>query len=131
MKYLYILLLFTSSISLSQETWDDFTGKEKAYLYHQTRRVEILKTELFHLFEFTDSIPYINDTLPDYSYVEKEIVQHPSLLKLHSAQMKRKSDGIVSDLAARYAIWELSQILQFRNSTAEEDKPLFEKLKVF
>ena len=131
MKYLYILLLFTSSISLSQETWDDFTGKEKAFLYHQTRRVEILKTELFHLFEFTDSIPYINDTLPDYSYVEKEIVQHPSLLKLHSAQMKRKSDGIVSDLAARYAIWELSQILQFRNSTAEEDKPLLEKLKVF
>lgn len=131
MKYLYILLLFISSVGLTQDNWDDFTGKERAFLYHQTRRVEILKTELFHLFEFTDSIPYINDTLPDYRYVENEIVQHPSLLKLHTDQMGRKSDGLVSDLAARYAIWELSQILQFRNSTAEEDKPLLEKLKIF
>ncbi|MBL4662058.1 MAG: hypothetical protein JKY22_00455, partial [Flavobacteriaceae bacterium] len=131
MKYLYILLLFVCSTGLSQETWDDFSGKERAFLYHQTRRVEILKLELFHLFEFTDSIPYINDTLPDYNYVEKQIVQHPSLLKLHSDQMIRKSDGLVSDLAARYAIWELSQILQYRNSTAEEDKPLLEKLTIF
>ncbi|NOQ75231.1 MAG: hypothetical protein GQ574_24680 [Crocinitomix sp.] len=131
MKYLYILLLFAGSTGLSQETWNDFTGKEKAFLYHQTRRVELLKLELFHLFEFTDSIPYINDTLPDYNYVEKQIVQHPSLLKLHADQMMRKSDGLVSDLATRYAIWELSQILQYRNSTAEEDKPLLEKLKTF
>ncbi|MFT5824300.1 MAG: hypothetical protein ACI8ZM_005567 [Crocinitomix sp.] len=131
MKYLYILLLFVGSTGLSQQSWDDFTGKERAFLYHQTRRVELLKLELFHLFEYSDSIPYINDTLPDYSYVERQIVAHPSLLKLHSDQMMRKSDGLVSDLAARYAIWELSQILQFRNSTAEEDMPLLEKLKTF
>ena len=62
MKYLYILLLFTSSISLSQETWDDFTGKEKAFLYHQTRRVEILKTELFHLFETHGICNSLTDT---------------------------------------------------------------------
>lgn len=131
MNYLYILLLFISTASFSQATWDDFTGKEKAFLYHQTRRVEILNTELFHLFDFTDSIPYINDTLPDYSYVEKQIVEHPSLLTFHSDQIKRKSDGLVSDLAARYAIWELSKVLQYRNSTAEEDKPLLEKLRIF
>ena len=131
MKYLYILLFFISLSSSGQSTWDDFTGKEKAFLYHQVRRVEILNVELFHLFEYTDSIPYINDTLPDYNYVEKQIVNHPSLLKLHSDQMKRKSDGLVSDLATRYAIWELSQILQFRNSTSEEDKPLLERLKTF
>ena len=131
MKQLYVLLLFFSISSISQESWGDFTGKEKAFLYHQARRVEILKPELFHLFEFTDSIPYINDTLPDFGYVEKQIVQDPSLLKLHSDQINRKSDGMISDLCVRYALWELDQILQYRNSTADEDKHLKEKLKVF
>lgn len=115
----------------SQTNWDDLTGSEKAFLYHTTRRTEILKSELFHLFEFTDSIPYINDTLPDYRYIEKEIVKNPLTLTLHSSDMRRKSDGVVADLAVRYALWELDQILHYRNSTAEEDKPLKEKLKNF
>lgn len=131
MKQVYFLLLLISTSVIGQETWDDLSGKEKAFFYHQSRRVEILKPELFHLFEFTDSIPYINDTLPDYGYVERQIVQHPSYLKLHTDQMSRKPDGLVNDLAVRYALWELDQILQYRNSTAEEDKPLKEKLKVF
>lgn len=131
MKYLYLILFFIGTSSFSQSDWDDFTGKEKAFLFHQARRVELLSSNVFHLFEFTDSIPYINDTLPDYRYVENEIVQHPALLKLHVDQFSRKSDGILSDLALRYSLWELGQVLQFRNSTAEEDKPLLEKLKRF
>ena len=131
MKQVYFLFLLISTSVIGQETWDDLSGKEKAFFYHQSRRVEILKPELFHLFEYTDSIPYINDTLPDYRYVESQIVQHPSYLKLHTDQMGRKPDGLVNDLAIRYALWELDQILQYRNSIAEEDKPLKEKLKIF
>lgn len=115
----------------SQDSWDDLTGKERAFLFDITRKVEVLKPELFHLFEFTDSIPYINDTLPDYNYVERQIVQQPDLLKFHESEIARKSPGVVADLAVRYAIWELGQVLQYRNSTDEKDEPLKEKLKIF
>lgn len=132
MKHIYILLFIcVPLISFSQENWEDFSGKQRAFLFDQVRKVNTLKTELLHLFEFADSIPYINDTLPDYSYVEKEIVNSPDLLLLHRDQMKRKSPGIVADLAVRYALWELGQVLQYRNSTDDKNKPLKEKLKIF
>lgn len=131
MKYISVLFLITGLTGYSQDGWDDFTGNERAFFYHQARKVEVLNESIFHLFEFTDSIPYINDTLPDYSYVEREIAQHPSYLKLHADQINRKSDGVWADLAVRYALWELDCVLQFRNSTAAEDLPLKERLKVF
>ncbi|MCC7454996.1 MAG: hypothetical protein IT222_12575, partial [Crocinitomix sp.] len=118
-------------MAFSQTSWNDLSGRERAFLFHQARRVDILKPELFHLFEYTDSIPFINDTLPDYTYVEKQIVASPDLLVLHKDEFARKSIGVVNDLCVRFAIWELDQMLQFRNSTAEEDKPLLEKLKRF
>ncbi len=131
MKHIYVVLFFLSVTAFGQENWEDFSGKEKAFFYHTARRIEPLKTELFHLFEFRDSIPYINDTLPDYSYIEREVVKNPFVLDLFMDQLDRKSDGLVANLALRYALWELGQVLQYRNSTAEEDKSLKEKLKRF
>lgn len=131
MKYILLFINFSVLTVFSQSSIDDLTGKEKAFLYHQTRKVSVLKQELFHLFEFTDSIPYITDTLPDYSYIEKEIVKNPDLLKIHQSQMERKADGLVYDLATRFALWELDQVLHYRNSTAKEDAHLKEDLKVF
>jgi len=132
MNYFYSFCFFLiSTTSFSQQTWDDFSGEERAFFYHVCRRVEILKPELFHLFEFTDSIPWVNDTLPDYPYVEKKIVQHPEKLILHTDEMARKSNGLVSDLATAYALWELDKVLHFRASVDEKDKPLKEKLKIF
>ena len=128
--YSFCLLIFTST-SFAQQTWDDFSGEERAFFYHVCRRVEILKPELFHLFEFTDSIPWVNDTLPDYPYVEKKIVQYPEKLILHTEEMARKSNGLVSDLATAFALWELDKVLHFRASVDEKDKPLKEKLKIF
>jgi hypothetical protein len=131
MKHAYLIIFFISNLAFSQTSWNDLSGKERAFLFHQARRVDILKPELFHLFEYTDSIPFINDTLPDYTYVEKQIVASPDLVVLHKDEFARKSIGVVNDLCVRFAIWELDQMLQFRNSTAEEDKPLLEKLKRF
>lgn len=131
MKHAYLIIFFISNLAFSQTSWNDLSGRERAFLFHQARRVDILKPELFHLFEYTDSIPFINDTLPDYTYVEKQIVASPDLLVLHKDEFARKSIGVVNDLCVRFAIWELDQMLQFRNSTAEEDKPLLEKLKRF
>lgn len=131
MKHAYLIIFFISNLAFSQTSWNDLSGRERAFLFHQARRVDILKPELFHLFEYTDSIPFINDTLPDYTYVEKQIVVSPDLLVLHKDEFARKSIGVVNDLCVRFAIWELDQMLQFRNSTAEEDKPLLEKLKRF
>lgn len=131
MKHFYVLFLLFGSFAIGQETWDDFTGEERAFFFHQTRRTEIIKAELFNLFEFGDSIPFINDTLPDYSYVERRIVADASLLTFYSEEIPRQSLGIVMDLATRYALWELDKVLQFRNSTTETDKPLKEKLKLF
>ena len=45
--------------------------------------------------------------------------------------MERKADGLVYDLATRFALWELDQVLHYRNSTAKEDAHLKEDLKVF
>lgn len=118
-KLITVFFLVLGSVSLGQDSWDDFSGEQKAFMYNNARRTEILKPELFHLFEFTDSIPYINDTLPNYKYVEKQIVQDPSKLVLHTDQFARKPNGLVSDLATHYAIWELDQALKFRNSDLE------------
>ena len=131
MRYFYILLLFSCSPLYSQNSWDDLSGEERAFLFDQTRKVEILKPELLHLFEFLDSIPYINDTLPDYGYVEKEIVKNPDLLIFHTEEVSRKSPGIVADLCIRYALWELGRVIQYRNSTDEADESLKVKLKQF
>ena len=122
-KFLLFFLLF-SSIGFGQNNWDDLSGEEKAFLYNIARRTEIIKPELFHLFEFTDSIPYINDTLPDYKYIEKEVVKHPDKLVLHTDQFARKPNGLISDLATHLAIWELNAALKFRDSDLDLHKHL-------
>jgi len=130
MRQIYILFLLIGNIVFGQD-WDDFSGEERAFFFHQTRRTEVLRLELFNLFEYADSIPYINDTLPDYGYVERQILEDKTLLNFHSEEIPRQSQGVVMDLATRYALWELDKVLQYRNSTSEVDKPLKEKLKRF
>ncbi|MEX1000481.1 MAG: hypothetical protein WDZ35_00050 [Crocinitomicaceae bacterium] len=127
MKYICFLLIVMSAPVFAQESWDDFSGEEKAFFYNISRRTEIIEPELFHLFEFTDSIPYINDTLPDHKYVEREIVKNPEKLLLHTDQLARKPNGLISDLATHFALWELDAALKFRNSETEihqELKPI-------
>lgn len=129
-----LLLLFTfflSILSFSQNSWDELSGKQRAFFYNVSRNIENLKPELLHLFEFTDSIPYINDSLPDYAYVEKKIVEDSTKLILHSSEFKRKNNGLIADLATHYAIWELDLILQFRKSSKPKFQYLKPKLKLF
>jgi hypothetical protein len=131
MKNLYLILFLMSTSVFSQDNWEDMSGEQKAFFYNIARRTEIIKPELFHLFEFTDSIPYINDTLPNYKYVEREVVKAPEKLVLHRDQMARKSNGLISDLATHFALWEMSQILKFRNSDHESHKWIKEPLRQF
>lgn len=131
MKHLYLIFILLSTSVFSQNNWDDMSGEQKAFFYNIARRTEILKPELLHLFEFTDSIPWINDTLPNYKYVEREVVKAPEKLILHTDQMARKSNGLVSDLATHFALWEMSQILKFRNSDHESHEWIKPKLRQF
>jgi hypothetical protein len=132
MKYVYgCIFSFFCVTTNAQSNWNDFTGEERAFFYNISRKTEILNPELFHLFEFTDSIPWINDTLPDYSYVEKQIVKSPEKLILHTQEIPRKSVGLVTELSIAYAIWELDKVLHYRASVDEKDKPLKEKLKLY
>ncbi|MEO9530935.1 MAG: hypothetical protein ABJG68_05465 [Crocinitomicaceae bacterium] len=131
MKHFLLILSFVSCLTYGQDSWDEMTGEQKAFMYSIARRTEILKPEVFHLFEFTDSIPWINDTLPDYKYVQRKIVSNPELLILHKDQFSRKSNGLVSDLATHFALWELDQVLKFRNSEEEIHEHLKPKLKEF
>ena len=131
MRYLFLFLILFSTVSYSQDNWDDLSGEEKAFFYYVARRTEIIEPELFHLFEFTDSIPMINDTLPNYKYVQKEIVKDPSKLILNKDQFARKPNGLISDLATHYAIWELDQALKFRNSDMEVHEFLIPKREQF
>ncbi|MCB9224718.1 MAG: hypothetical protein R2780_07230 [Crocinitomicaceae bacterium] len=131
MKNLCLILIFVSTSVFSQNTWDDLSGEQKAFFYNIARRTEILKPELLHLFEFTDSLPYINDTLPDYKYVEREVIKDKEKLVLHTDQMARKPNGLVSDLATHFALWELSAVLKFRNSDHEMHEWIKPRLRQF
>lgn len=134
MKHFVLLISFVSCLTYGQDSWDEMTGEQRAFMYSIARRTEILKPEVFHLFEFKDSIPWINDTLPDYKYVQKKIVQNPDLLVLHKDQFSRKSNGLISDLATHFALWELDQVLKFRNSEEEMHahlKPLLVKFEQY
>jgi len=130
-KLFTLLLILLSFNSNAQTEWNDFTGKQKAFFYQLTRKIENMTPQVFHLFEFTDSIPYINDTLVDYPYVEKQIVADSSKLILHRSEFSRKNNGIVSDIATHYASWELGLMLQFRDSKKAKFAYLKEKLGVF
>ena len=130
-KIILACLLLCSTFSFSQDSWSDFTGRQKAFFYQLSRSIENMEPQIFHLFEFTDSIPYINDTLPDYPYVEKQIVADSSKLILHKSQFSRKNNGIISDIATHYALWELDLVLHFRNSKKSKFDYLKPKLKLF
>ena len=132
MKQIILLsVIFTSFFSQSQQSWDEMSGKQRAFFYNVSRNIVNIKPELLHLFEFTDSIPYINDTLPDYAYVEKKIVEDSTKLILHSSEFARKNNGLIADLATHYAIWELDLLLQFRKSSKPKFQYLKPKLKQF
>ena len=127
-KSIYTIILSLQVMTVvAQNNWTDFTGKEKAFFYQLSRKIENMNPELFHLFEFTDSIPYINDTLPDYPYIVKAIEADSSRLILHVSEIARKHAGIVADMALHYATWELDLALHFRNS----EKPKHAHLKAY
>jgi len=130
-KIIYLLISLNTFFGVSQSNWTEFTGKQKAYFYQLSRKIENLEPEFFHLFEYTDSIPYINDTLPDYPYVEKRIVADSTKLILHTTELSRKNNGLISDMATHFASWELDLTLQFRNSTKSKFDYLKPKLKAF
>lgn len=130
-KLIIVFSLLISINSFAQDSWTEFSGKQKAFFYQLTRKIENMEPQVFHLFEFTDSIPYINDTLPDFPYVEKQIVADSSKLILHHSEFSRKNNGIISDVATHYAAWELDLILHFRNSKKPKFAYLKEKMKVF
>ena len=49
----------------------------------------------------------------------------------HTDQLARKSVGLVSDIANKFALWELDAVLHYRNTNSMEDKTLKDKLKVY
>lgn len=131
MKKLFLFFILFSISAFGQDSWEDLSGEERAFFYNIARRTEILKPELHHLLEFKDSIPWVNDTLPNYKYVERKIVSNPELLVLHTDQFSRKSNGLVSDLATHFALWELDAALKFRNSEENIHQHLKPRLKLF
>jgi len=130
-KVIISILFLTSFAVISQNNWAAFTGKERAFFYQLTRKIENIKPEVFHLFEFMDSIPYINDTLPDYPYVVKAIEADSTKLVLHNGELARKSSGIVADIAMHYAVWELDLTLHFKGSKKPKHQYLKSHLKKF
>ena len=63
--------------------------------------------------------------------MEREIVKNPDLLILNRDQFSSKSNGLVSDIATHFALWELDAVLKFRNSDSEIHNHLKPKLKDF
>lgn len=126
--FISILFIYNSQ---AQSNWSELSGKQKAFFYQLTRKVDNLKPEVFHLFEFTDSIPYINDTLPDFPFVEAEIEADSSKLICHFSEMARKKRGVLMDIGTHYASWELDLLLQFRKSEKPKYAYLKDKVSIF
>lgn len=131
MRFFIFIAIFSAIPLYAQDSWDDLSGPQKAFFYNVSRRTEILKEGVFHLFEFTDSIPMINDTLPNYKYVEKQIANSPDKLHLYQSEMRHKPNGLIADLAVHFAVWELNQVLQYRKSTDDKDKWIHEEFAKF
>ncbi|MFK8044518.1 MAG: hypothetical protein AB8B72_03415 [Crocinitomicaceae bacterium] len=131
-RLLLLLICLTSFYyTFSQANWTELTGKQKAFFYQLTRKIENLKPEVHHLFEFIDSIPYVNDTLPDYPFIEAEIEKDSSKLICHFSEFARKNRGLLMDIGTHYATWELGLILQFKDSEKPKYQYLKPKIKAF
>lgn len=115
-KSVPLLFVFSGALTFGQQSWSEFTGEEKAFFYRVSRETALLRPELFHLFVFTDTLPLLNDTLVDYDSVERAVVRDSSLLEIHRPQFARKSTGLISDLACRFALWELNNMLNVNYS---------------
>ena len=118
---------------LPKQGWKDFTGEERVFFYRIALTTDILQNGVFQLFEFTDSICLgrINDTLPDYDFIENRIVANPEKLLFHSSEVPRISNGLIADLALQYALWDMNRVLHFRNSTDPLDADIQGKLRLF
>ncbi len=132
-----LMTLTTLYAQLSQEfflpkqSWEDFSGEERAFFYRIARTTDILQTSVFPIFEFTDSIPWINDTLADYKYVENQIIGDKKKLVLHTSEVPRISNGLIADLALHYALWDMGRVLHFRKSTDPKDADIPGKIHLF
>ncbi len=104
-KYFLFLLTGIFSFNITSQTSAFLTNEEKAYMYHIVMKSPTLNRNLEYIFNYTGT--YNTKDPDDYLYVEKEIINEPSLLSIELSEFQHQSNGIAAELAVKMALWTL------------------------
>lgn len=122
-----LLLIITFSLSYAG-LCQKFTPKEKAYLYHAVQYSPIIENELHYFFHYEDdSLPMINDTLPDYDSIAYNIIKDPTKMQWEHQFMPGQENGLLLELAHKLAVRNLNIVIAYNTNMPKAKK---EKLKL-
>lgn len=105
----------------------EFTAEEKAYLYHAAFNSPKIEHELRYFFHFeNDSLPMINDTLPDYDSIGFYIIQKPVKMQWESQFMRGQQNGLLLELCHKLAMRNLNLTIAYNTNMPKVKKEKIE-----
>ncbi len=125
--YLLFLLLFISHFFLGQNSM--LTPEEKAILHHVVIKSPALNRNLGEYFKYAGDTIYflykskgepLPDSIIDYDSIEKIIVYEPSLLEVNFNELKKTSQGLLSEVATKMALQTTYRELNRRDEIKTE-----------
>ncbi|MFN3917859.1 MAG: hypothetical protein ACK4K0_08945 [Flavobacteriales bacterium] len=131
---LFLFILSVNSL-LSQSSNPFLTSEERAYFYRVAMQSPVLYRNIGNALTYQGEYKYQTvkhtkklasgdkieriDTLIDYDFIEEQIIYEPSLLEISMKDLSLASTGVLSEAAAKIALWKLYKELKRR----DEDKP--------
>lgn len=119
----YVFLFVVSTPSKGQE----LSGKERAYLYHAAFNSPKIEHHLKYFFHYEkDSLPMINDTLPNFDSIAYYIIEHPNKMQWEPRFMKGQENGLLLELSHKLAMRNLNQVVAYNTNMPKAKKEKFE-----
>lgn len=125
MKYILFAAAILFSIFGQTQQNNTFSGEEKAYMYHVVMKSPILRENIGRYFEYSGPKIFLRDTVLNYDSIDVLIMNEPALLHIRSAEIAKKSPGIVAELANKMAVWELNKMLLAYKQQDEDEMARF------
>jgi hypothetical protein len=125
--YFLLLLLFTSNFSWGQNSM--LTPEEKAILYHVVLKSPTLNRNLGEYFNYAGDTVYFlykrkgemqRDSIIDYDSIEQVVIYEPSLLEVNFNEIKKTSQGLLSEVATKMALQTTYRELKRRDEVKIE-----------
>jgi len=125
--YLLFLLLLTSNFSWGQNSM--LTPEEKAILHHVVLKSPALNRNLGEYFHYAGDTIYflykrkgekLRDSIIDYDSIEQVVIYEPSLLEVNFNELKKSSQGLLSEVATKMALQTTYRELKRRDEIKTE-----------